>query len=312
MSGSTSAQRLSRMLALVPWLTAHDGVTIEEAAAHFEVSAEQLEKDLWLLIVCGLPGYGPDQLVDIDFWDDGRIHVIDAQTLDRPLRLNAEEAMSLLLGLRLLEQVPGVHDRSAIISTAAKLSQAVDLPAEDAAVSGHPRLDEAMSAAVATAINLSADLAITYASGTSDQVTERRITPHQVVLADGRAYLEAFCFLAGAHRTFRMDRILRVSAAPGLTLEPEEAPAPAPTHSEATALVAVESGSAWIIDVLGAEVSGTTPDGRIAARLAYADPRWLVRLALSRGGQIEILQPESVRTDVTDAAAAALRAYAGG
>jgi proteasome accessory factor C len=97
------------MLSLVPWLTSHDGVTIDDAARHFDVSPEQLEKDLWLLIVCGLPGYGPDQLVDIDFWDDGRIHVIDPQTLDRPLRLGADEATSLLLGLRLLEQVPGVR-----------------------------------------------------------------------------------------------------------------------------------------------------------------------------------------------------------
>lgn len=312
MTGSTSAQRLSRMLALVPWLAAHDGVTISEAAEHFEVSAEQLEKDLWLLIVCGLPGYGPDQLVDIDFWDEGRIHVIDAQTLDRPLRLNAEEAMSLLLGLRVLEQVPGVHDRSAIVSAAAKLSQAVDLPEGEAAVSGQPRLDEAISAAVATAINLGADLIITYASGTSDLVTERRISPRQVVLADGRAYLEAYCTLAGAHRTFRMDRILRVSAATGASHEQEEVPLPRTGGTTATALVAVETGSAWIIDVLGAEVTGTAPDGRITARLEYADPRWLVRLVLSRGGQIEILEPESMRTDVTDAAVAALRAYAGG
>ena len=311
MSGSTSAQRLSRMLALVPWLTAHDGVTIAEAAEHFEVSAEQLEKDLWLLIVCGLPGYGPDQLVDIDFWDDGRIHVIDPLTLDRPLRLSADEAMSLLLGLHLLEQVPGVHDRSSIISAAGKLSAAVDLPEGEAEVSGQPRLDAAMSAAVATAINLGADLTITYASGTSDLVTLRRITPQQVVLADGRAYLEAYCFLAGAQRTFRMDRILRVSAATGASQEPDEAPAPGSPDTPDTALLAVETGSAWIVDVLGAEVTGTAPDGRITARLEYADPRWLVRLTLSHGGRIEILEPESVRTDVTDAAAAALRAYAG-
>lgn len=308
MSPSTSAQRLSRMLALVPWLTAHDGVSITEAAEHFEVSPEQLEKDLWLLIVCGLPGYGPDQLLDIDFWDDGRIHVIDAQTLDRPLRLNAEEAMSLLLGLRVLEQVPGVHDRSAIVSAAAKLTRAVDLPEGEAVVSGQPRLDEAMAAAIATAITLGADVTITYASGTSDHVTERRIRPRHVVLADGRAYLEAYCALAGAQRTFRMDRILSVRAAAGASPEPEEAPEP---RRPSIALLAVESGSAWIIDVLGAEVTGTADDGRILARLEYADPRWLVRLALSRAGHIEILEPSSVRTDVTVAATGALRAYSG-
>jgi proteasome accessory factor C len=297
------------MLSLVPWLTSHDGVTIDEAARHFDVSPEQLEKDLWLLIVCGLPGYGPEQLVDIDFWDDGRIHVIDPQTLDRPLRLGADEAMSLLLGLRLLEQVPGVHDRSAIVSAAAKLAEAVDLPAEDAAVSAQPPIDEAISAAVATAINLGADLVITYASGTSDLVTERRISPRQVVLADGRAYLEAFCVSAGAQRTFRMDRIMKVTAASGPREAPDEESYSAASSS---AVLALADTSAWLIDVLGAEVLGAETNGRTRVRLEFADPRWLVRLVLSRGGQIEVLEPASLRSDVTDAAASALRAYAGG
>jgi proteasome accessory factor C len=308
MSAATSAERLSRMLSLVPWLTSHDGITIDEAARHFDVSPEQLEKDLWLLIVCGLPGYGPDQLVDIDFWDDGRIHVIDPQTLDRPLRLGIDEAMSLLLGLRLLEQVPGVHDRSAIISAAAKLAEAVDLPEGDAAVSAQPAIDEAISAAVATAINLGADLVITYASGTSDLVTERRISPSQVVLADGRAYLEAFCVSAGAQRTFRMDRIMKVTAASGPREMPEADDSPAASSS---AVLALTDGSAWLIDVLGAEVLGTEPDGRARVRLEFADPRWLIRLVLSRGGQIEVLEPASLRSHVTDAAAEALRAYTG-
>jgi proteasome accessory factor C len=217
--------------------------------------------------------------------------------------------MSLLLGLRLLEQVPGVHDRSAIISAAAKLAEAVDLPEGDAAVSAQPAIDEAISAAVATAINLGADLVITYASGTSDLVTERRISPSQVVLADGRAYLEAFCVSAGAQRTFRMDRIMKVTAASGPRVMPDADDAPAASSS---AVLALTDGSAWLIDVLGAQVLGTEPDGRARVRLEFADPRWLIRLVLSRGGQIEVLEPASLRSHVTDAAAEALRAYAGG
>lgn len=58
----TAATRLSRLLALVPWLLANDGVTLAHAAEHFGVSAEQLEKDLFLLIVSGFPGMGPINL----------------------------------------------------------------------------------------------------------------------------------------------------------------------------------------------------------------------------------------------------------
>ena len=295
------------MLSLVPWLIAHDGVTITEAASHFEITPQQLEKDLWLLIVCGLPGYGPDQLVDIDFWDDGRIHVIDPQSIDRPLRLSSEEAMSLVLGLRMLEQVPGIHDRSAIISAIAKLTQAVDPPGGTGEISAQPRIDESITAAIATAINLGADLTMTYGSGTSDLVTERRVSPKQVVLADGRAYVEAYCFLAGAQRTFRMDRIVRVSAASGAPEPPESSQA---SMARTTAVLEVAADSAWMIDVLGAEPMEMGPTGLQRVRIDYADVRWLVRLVLSRGGQIQVIEPSSVRGEVADAAAEALRAYA--
>jgi proteasome accessory factor C len=282
-------------------------VSIAEAAAHFDVTPEQLEKDLWLLIVCGLPGYGPDQLVDIDFWDDGRIHVIDAQTLDRPLRLGVDEAMTLLLGLRMLEQVPGLHDRSAIVSAAGKLTEAVDLPEGEVAVSAEPRIDEQIAAAIATGVNLGAELMITYASGTSDLVTERRVRPQQVVLTDGRAYLEAYCYLAGSARTFRLDRIMKVTAATG----PSETTEAVLAESTADcAVLSVDRGSAWIIDVLGAELQAGVNTGLLTVRLQYSDPRWLVRLVLSRGGELEVLEPLWLRAEVADAAAAALRAYA--
>jgi proteasome accessory factor C len=104
------------MLALVPWLAEHDGVTIAEAAEHFSISEKQLEDDLWLVIMCGIPGYMPDQLIDIDFWDDGRIRVIEPLTLARPMRLSAEEAVTLLIALRLMAQVPGIAQRDAILT----------------------------------------------------------------------------------------------------------------------------------------------------------------------------------------------------
>ena len=111
----TAASRLSRLLALVPWLTANPGVTVDEAAAHFDVSADQLEKDLFLLICTGRPGHFHDDLVDIQFWDeDRRITVLDPQSLDRPLRLSPDEAASLLVALRVLAQLPGVSDRDAV------------------------------------------------------------------------------------------------------------------------------------------------------------------------------------------------------
>ena len=46
---------LSRLLDMVPWLLAHQGVPLEDAAAEFGVSTDQLVADLELLFVCGTP-----------------------------------------------------------------------------------------------------------------------------------------------------------------------------------------------------------------------------------------------------------------
>src|SRR4051794_28480805 len=65
-SGATSnEQRLPRLLALVPYLQAHQGILIADAAADFAVTEQQLRRDLQLLWMCGLPGHGPGDLIDL-------------------------------------------------------------------------------------------------------------------------------------------------------------------------------------------------------------------------------------------------------
>jgi len=108
------SERITRLLALVPWLIKRPGITLTQTAEHFGISVEALTKDLWQLVLCGLPGYGPDQLVDIDFWDDDRIWVQDPQTLALPMRISSEEAIALSIALRRMNQIPGVGEKDAI------------------------------------------------------------------------------------------------------------------------------------------------------------------------------------------------------
>src|SRR5205823_13158978 len=50
-------------------------------------------------------------------------------------------------------------------------------------------------------------LHITYYAATRDETTERVVDPMRVLVAEGHAYLEAWCRRAGAVRLFRVDRI---------------------------------------------------------------------------------------------------------
>ncbi|MFM1964321.1 MAG: hypothetical protein RL134_46 [Actinomycetota bacterium] len=308
----TAAARLSRLLALVPWLEQHPGISIAEAAAHFGVSPEELEQDLWLTICCGLPGHGPDQLIDIQFWDDeGAIHVIDAQTLERPLRLSFGEAMSLLVGLRLLAQVPGGHDRAALASATAKLEAAADVAQGAAVVLDDPR--ETTSVALVHAIQDRHPVRLVYAGASRDVVTERVVEPSEIVRYAGRSYLSALCRSAGAQRTFRLDRILEVEVLDEALADPDpsgvDAGAVAPTEGVAVRL-RVESRSRWILETFDATAIDIIEGGAAEATLVVADPSWLVRIVLGQAGGVEVLAPPEVRAHARNAALAALERLA--
>ena len=306
----TAGARLARLLAMVPWLRRNDGVTIAEAAAHFSVSEEQLTTDLWQLIVCGVPGYGPDQLVDIQFWDDDRIHVLDPITLERPLRLTGEEAAALVVALRLLAQVPGDHDRAALLSAVAKVEAAAGTAGTiDMDVVADSRTDDTISAMVAEAIAAGGGLEVDYASAHSDAITTRRIAPRASFTVDGRVYIEAWCDQAQALRTFRLDRIMAASpATPPNVREDFESreggPATAITPGESSiARIAVSPDAAWVWDTDpvrpdGGTWNGSTVQGWPTGTIAYASSGWLVRYVLGRGGLVSLLEPAALRTEV--------------
>ncbi|MFP5347063.1 MAG: WYL domain-containing protein, partial [Actinomycetes bacterium] len=90
-----AADRLSRLLAMVPYLTARQGVPLADAARHFGLTEDELVADLELLFVCGRPGHMPDDLIEAD-WESGHVYVGNADDIARPLRLGLDEAVALL------------------------------------------------------------------------------------------------------------------------------------------------------------------------------------------------------------------------
>lgn len=301
----TSSARLSRLLALIPWLEQHDGVSISEAAIHFGITPAELEADLWLTICCGLPGHGPDQLIDIQFWDDdGRICVQDVQNLDRPLRFTVTESTALLVGLRLLAQVPGDHDRAALASVTAKLEQAAGRVDDSPAVLVD-EVEQSVVECVTNAITSGTVVRILYAGASRDEVTDRVVEPGEVVVYQGRQYLIGWCREAHAQRTFRLDRIRAITLL-------EETATPVTTQRSIVPMdgmrvrVRVHPRSRWFLEIFETDdLSPELPHGRDAT-LTVADPTWLVRLVIGQAGGVEVLEPAGVRAQVRLAAEAAL------
>ncbi|SDK78183.1 proteasome accessory factor C [Glycomyces sambucus] len=307
-----TTNRLARLLNLVPYLVARPGgVPIHEIAADFGVDAEQVQADLTMLWMCGLPGYGPGDLIDIAF-DADAVRVLFAAGMDRPVRLAAHEALALSVALRVLADTPGVGDRGAIASALDKLAAAAGEAPADVTVRDTVTDPQAEKYAALVASGHAAR--ITYYSAHRDTTSERVVDPIEIVVAEGHAYLRAWCRTAGEIRQFRIDRI---DACTELD-EPSEplrlTNQPAPTAFLASELPRIElllgAGAKGVSDSYPCEEVVGEPDGRRRVVMRVRDLDWARRFVLGLGGEAEVVAPAELRESVRQTARSALDRYA--
>src|SRR3954454_9787292 len=209
-TAGAAKEQVARLLRLVPYLHARDQVSLDEAARALAGPPAQLEKDLRVLFVCGLPGGLPDDLIDVDLdalEGEGVIRVSNVDYLARPLRLTPTEATAIIVALRALRSGAVGETRDVVDRALAKL--------EAAAAEGVPLVDPgddaprslALRAALEDAVRRGMQVRLTYYVPARDEESERVVDPRGVVTAGGVAYLDAWCHSAEAPRLFRLDRI---------------------------------------------------------------------------------------------------------
>jgi proteasome accessory factor C len=309
--------RLPRLLALVPYLLARPGIPIDEAAEDFGVSSAQLRRDLELLWMCGLPGYGPGDLIDLSFEGDTVTVTYDAG-MRRPLRLTAAEATALLVALRALADTPGVTDAAAVQRALAKVEAAVGQAQPAGVVVGLSVRDSEATArvrdAAQRALRQRRAMYIRYYTASRDEITERTVDPMRVLLVEGRSYLEAWCRGAEGVRLFRLDRIddLRVLDEPAAP-PPEAQPTDVseglfrPAPGQRTAQLVLAPDTRWVAEYYPVDESTELADGRLRIRMRYADTSWMVRLVLGLGGDVTVEEPAELADQVRAQAVDALR-----
>ena len=199
-------ERTARLLDLVPYISSHQGISLKELAELFQVDQAQMTSDLTTLWMCGLPGYTPLELMDLDF-ESGFVTIHNAETLSKPRAITFEEGVALVLGLDLLRSAIS-SDRSDLLERIELLSQRlaglIQLPS---ALSATSVVNQEVSAAITEALKSRMGLQITYHSLYRDEISTRIILPIEIVETDGHLYLSSYCYTASDFREFRIDRI---------------------------------------------------------------------------------------------------------
>lgn len=315
----TATDRLGRLLTMVPWLLTRQGIDIKEAAEQFSVTEEQIVDDLELLFVCGTPGHMPDDLIEAS-WEEGRVHLGNAETIARPMCLGRDEALALIVALRALAEVPGIEEHDAIDRALAKLEHAAG---EAAAASAQVRIDidtdeqqQQVLALVKDALARHRRIHLRYLVASRDESTERDVDPMRVLSIDGRWYLEAWCHRAEGVRMFRLDRVeeatvLDVDGTPPEQAKPREVTSgvfrPAPDDLVVELVLAPRA--AWVAESFPVDEVERHDDGTTRVALRSADPSWVRRLVWRLGGAATVLSPPSLAAEVRTGAVAALALY---
>ena len=285
MGRPSAGERLKRLLALLPWLAAHPGSTIAEISERFGLSPQQLEDDLAVVWMVGVPPYTPDQLIDVEF-DGDRVSVNLGSYFQRPLRLTNQQALALVAAGQSLVSVPGTDPEGPLARGLEKLATALQVdPAEAMAV----HLGDAGSETLArlrAASEAGRRVRIDYYSYGRDERSRRDVDPHRIWAEGGGWYLAGWCHKAEGPRVFRLDRIAEVEVlddAVSTMPEAGETATFSPTATDASVTLDLDPESAWVADYYPHDAVEEQEDGRILVELPVASTRWLEQLLVRLG-----------------------------
>ena len=296
--------QVNRLLDLVPYLIANQGIALDQVAKDFQISKADVLDDLNTLWMCGLPGYTALELIDLSF-ESGYVSIRNAEVLSKPRKLTTIEVGAIIIGLCILResyspsdvQIQGIEDLIARLSKKSHVTAPVAL---SGAVSNELRTE------VNSAITTKRNLMISYHSFSRDEVTNREITPFTIKHDETYEYVESFCHLAQDFRSFRLDRILHGEVGASASNE-----FPRNEHAEDDRIeihIKVQSNSRKIAETFNIKVAEEFHQGDVIKSSVY-NLEWIIRTISSLRSSAIVIQPLDVRSQVQLRAKKALDLY---
>lgn len=310
----TSPTQVSRLLTLVPYLQQRDGADLTDVAADFNVSPRQILADLEVLVMCGLPGGLPDDLIEIDLdvaRSEGWVDLRNAPDL-APLRFTSDEATSLIVAVEAVREVGDAASAQAAQRVLDKLSALVEDQAGAVSIAVAAGNDEVREA-LAGAIGAGQQVRLVYDGVARRETTSPVVDPARVEVRDGVSYLVAWAIGRDAWRHYRLDRIAEVTATGHPVAdhgEPDDQALSGGWFDESSQANAVTidlaAEAAWVGEYFPTLSVVPLPGGAVRVSLPVSDTGWLTGLLLRLGPGVIAVDPPQAGADAIAEAKAAI------
>lgn len=294
MSSARTASRLTRILTMLPWVIAHPGTTVTDVCTRFGYRDErQLAQDLDMVFVCGLPGYGPGDLM-VAYIEDDEVVVDTADYFEGAPRLTPTETLSMLASA--MAVIASGQASPALESAVDKLAASV-APDGETALAVDVAAEPSLVGPLREAAGSNRVVEIVYTSLAKGDTTERSVEPWTVFTAMGNWYLTGYCRLAQAERVFRVDRIRRVEISEEAFEPPPRTPEPevhyVASDEDARCVIELSPRARWVLDYYPVDVLSDDSNG-LVVEFAAADPSVAARLLLRLGEQAILAEGSEV------------------
>jgi proteasome accessory factor C len=315
--GSRLSKRLERILTMLPYVIAHPGVEVSELATRFGAKEKELVKDLEMLWFCGLPGYGPGDLIEVSLEGD-QVFVDTADYFSKTMRITPAQALALYAGGAAVSSLPGMEKADALQRALGKLATALNLGADESpgiSVTLDPGSPSHLAGLQEALTNKTA-VVLEYLSASRGELTERTIEPWGLIAAHGHWYLVGLDHRSGEERMFRTDRIKRVIVTDDpveipLDFDPDAYRGAFSGHGSATIELEINSSVAsWFEDYYPVTSATSLEDGWRSVSLIAGGERWAATLIVRLGSNARNVQPPEMLAAARELAASIADRYA--
>lgn len=308
MTSDRTVTRISRILALIPYVLDRSTVDVEDVMERFGYTRDQLTRDLNTIFVCGLPGYGPGDLMEA-YMDEEEVVIDAADFFAKAPRLTPTEALGLLAaGMTVI----GSGEASPELTSAVrKLTKAV-MPEADTTLTVDV-LDESKNVGVLREAAANRNVVhIEYRSVAKEEMTERDIEPWTVFATLGRWYVLGHCRLVDDQRTFRIDRIRQLDVLEETFDRPDNVPDPGvgyvPSEGDIACVIDLKPAARWVLEYYPVEL---VKDTEKVVRIKFYSPDTEVpaRLLLRLGTDARLIEGDEVRNRLIEMGKELVRIY---